>query len=254
VADPFYSAKCKLAWAKEHIAKLEWEIQNFLEQPPCETFTEPHPQKYGHTVQKIRLARLLPPQIPMIAGDAVDNLRAVLDHAVFAVAIAGGCGHPRNAYFPFSATAAGFEANLKGRSADVPQQIWPLFRSFQPYKGGNDLLVALKEACNRNKHALIVSVIVIADVVSTKIHGTGGFLGVPTQHVWDRAKNEMELFTEGPGAERDARFDLRFLITFAEIPGADTEQASTVLYTFAVEVERILCAIEAESRRLGFIP
>jgi len=42
----------------------------------------------------------------------------------------------------------------------------------------------------------------------------------------------------------------QFLVAFSEIPGYDGEQAFRVLDAFADEVERVLLAIEAESRRL----
>ncbi len=51
------------------------------------------------------------------------------------------------------------------------------------------------------------------------MRGAGGFIGLPARHVWDRAKNEMELFTEGPGAQRNGNFDIRFLVIFSEIEG-----------------------------------
>jgi hypothetical protein len=251
--DPFDSAKFKLAWGRKRIGELEWAIAQLLEVCPCETFSEPDPNTPEYTVQKIRLVRPLPVEIPMIAGDAVDNLRAALDHAVYAVAVASGRTNIENALFPFSGTPARLENQLKGRCADVPVEVWPCLRSFQPYKGGNDKLVALNDACNRNKHALIVSSAFVATDVYAKMHGTAGFISVPTVHIWDRTKNEMTLFTEGPGAQRNAQFDFRFLVVLSELPGYDGEQAFRVLDAFADEVERVIAALESEARRLRFI-
>jgi hypothetical protein len=251
--DPFDSAKRKLAWGRKRITELERETEEFFKETPCEAFAEPHPDIPEYTVHKIRLARRLPEDIPMIAGDAVDNLRAALDHAVYATAFASGRAKIANAFFPFAGSAARFESQLKGRCADVPIEIWPCLRAFKPYKGGNNLLVALNQACNSNKHALIVGFAMIVDNVSAKMRATGGFVSIPTVHIWNRAKNEMELFTEGPGVQRNGEFDFRSLVALSEVPGCDSEQAFRVLDAFSVEVERVINALEAESRRLGFI-
>jgi len=144
---------------------------------------------------------------------------------------------------------------LKGRCADVPQEIWPILRSFKPYKGGNDTLIALNDACNRNKHALIVSLIPDFPVLEHKMYGVGmeSLIIAPKHPVWDRTKNEMELFTVAPGVQIAAEFKLAFLVAFAEIAGVERRQVFTVLGIFATEVERILRTIEAESRRLGLL-
>jgi hypothetical protein len=138
----------------------------------------------------------------------------------------------------------------KGRCAHVPKEIWPLLRSFKPYNGGNHLLVALNRACNRNKHALLLSFVTITQVTGASMRSTGGFLSIPLHHVWDRTKNEMELFTEGPGAQREGHIDFRFLVTLREI--CEEEQASIFLGTVASEVKRVLGLIVAEAQRLRF--
>lgn len=249
--EPFNSAYLKLAWAREHINELEWEIADFLHVCPCESFAEPHPDKPEHTIQKIRLLRTPPERLSLIAGDAVDNLRAALDHAIYEISIPCDGPGTRSAYFPFAGSVARFEDQLKGRCADVPKDIWPLLRSFKPYEGGNRSLVALNRACNRNKHALLLSLAVLACPVQESLAGKGGPVSVPVFHVWDRSKNEMELFTIGPGAQYKAQFDFRFLVVLSEIGIAEDEQAFTVLNALAGEVQRVLGAIEAEARRLG---
>lgn len=248
---PFDSAYAKLAWGRKRIAELQRETDDFLRDSPCESIAEPHPDKSGYRVQKIRLIRPLPDKFSLIAGDAVDNLRAALDHATFAVASAAGNQAPRNAYFPFAASVDRLEDSLKGRCKDLPQEIYPLLRTFKPYEGGNQILVALNKACNRNKHALLLSFSGVAAIVAANFCGTEGFISIPTRHVWDRTKNEMDLFIEGPGAKRDGYFYVRFLITLSEIPGFGAEQAFLVLTVFADEVNRVLLAVETEARNLG---
>jgi hypothetical protein len=99
----------------------------------------------------------------------------------------------------------------------------------------------------------MVGFAMIVDNVSAKMRGTGGFVSFHTRHVWDRSKNEMELFTEGPGLKRHGEFEFRSLIALSEVPSCDGEQAFRVLDVFSVEVERVVNAIESEARRLGYI-
>lgn len=247
----FRSAYSKLAWGREHIKKLKLEIGAFLETPPLECFTEPDPENPDHTIQKIRLARAIPERFSLIAGDAVDNIRAALDHAVYAVAVASAPASTGivHAAFPFAGSPAYLEDKLKG-SRDIPTALWPLFRSLRPYKGGNRLLLALNRACNRNKHALLVSCIGLPEILAASMSGAS-LIGFPAAHVWNREKNEMVLFTEGPGAHRQGGFDLHFLVALTGI--AEDEQAYTALESYAAEVERILCLLETECRRLGLM-
>jgi hypothetical protein len=249
--DPFESARRKITRAGDYVTELERQYQAFVELPPYEQFSEPHPQFPERTIHKVRLARPLPEQFSDIAGDAVGYLREALDHAMFAVAIAAGCQHPRNAYFPFSSVAAGFEANLKGRCKDVPQQIYPLLRGFQPYQGGNEILFALNQIANRNKHALVTPIMAATFETGVSIRGTG-FWSMPQPHIWDCVKNEMELFTNGPGAEFQGQIILAFAITLGDIAVEHELSALGILEIFLREVERVVAAIEAEARRLGF--
>jgi hypothetical protein len=249
--DPFYSSHCKIEWAKKHLTELITKIAVYVKENPCESVVEPDLDKPDQMIQKICLVRPVPYDISMIAGDVVDNLRAALDHAVYAIAIASGRSNIVNAYFPFAGSAARFENCLNGRCADVPKEIYPLLRGFKPYKGGNNLLVALNQTCNRNKHALLIPFPFIAKVTNGHLSGTG-FI-VPPHHIWNGAKNEIILFTENIGSQRDGYFDTEFLITFPEIETIDNrEPAVAVLNKFVNEVERILLALESESRRLGF--
>ena len=217
----------------------------------CEPFAEPHPDKPGYIVCKMRLTKTLPAGISEMVGDCVDNLRAALDHTLYAVAVAAGTPKPRNAYFPFSSDSSTFEANLKGRCADVPKGIYPLLRSFEPYKGGSEALFALNVVCVANKHKLVIAMGAATLSAGLSVSGTG-FVEMPyPAPVWDSAKNEMELMTLGPGAKFNGDFNFANYVAFGEIEGVAGKNAVPVLHQFVDMVETIVSEIEAESRRLG---
>ncbi len=187
-----------------------------------------------------------------MAGDAIGNLREALDHATFGVAVASGCSDAQNAYFPFAGTEERLDSTIKGRCKDIPKEIYPLLRAFKPYHEGNEILFTLNRIANRNKHALLIPVGAISLDAGLSVKGTG-FFSMPQPHIWDHTKNEMELITLGPGSQFNAHFRFFNTVAFAGIKIIERDAAVEVLDTIRCEVERVLLAIEAESRRLGFI-
>jgi hypothetical protein len=254
MSDPFASSRLKLAWAKKHLADFERETKAwFDEQDYASIFIEPHPNKPDHVVHKLRFTKQIPDVWSEVVGTIVDSLRAALDHAIYGVAVAAGCNNPRNAYFPFSKDAASFEANLKGRCADVPKEIFALLRSFHPYKGGDEVLFALNEVCVANKHKILIPVGAGSFSAGVNTHGTG-FVTMPCTPVWDSAKNEMELFTLGPQtAQFHGDFQFGCYVAFGKVSCLEGKVAGSVLEKFVTVVEAILGEIEGKTRRLGFI-
>ncbi|MGA9566532.1 MAG: hypothetical protein WBS19_13480, partial [Candidatus Korobacteraceae bacterium] len=212
MADPFASSRSKLAWAEKRLNDLEGEISDFVALQPYARVAEPHPDKPDHVVHKIRLTKSPPEHLTNIVGEVVDGLRSALDTAGYSVALAVAPPgtDPKHTAFPFARTAAQM-ANALGRSKDVPPQIQSLFCGFQPYLGGDDLLWALNEICNTNKHKIVVPIGNGAIRSSAMVKGTG-FFSMPDPHVWNRAKNEMEIITLGPGAKYDYDFNFALFI------------------------------------------
>jgi len=253
VSDPFESSRRKIAWAKHRLADLKREVSAWVgDKNFYEMFTEPHPDKPQHVVHKMRVVKQVPDVCFNITGDIVGNLRAALDHAIYDIAVASGCNKPRNAYFPFSRDDSTFEANLKGRCADVPKDIYPLLRSFQPYKGGSEPLWALNEVRVANEHiplTLMGSATFTAGVDVSAI----GYWEMPYTPTLDRAKNEMELFTLTPGTKFKGKFQFGFYIAFGKIGSLEGKSVIPVLDLFVNMVETILREIETKCRELRII-
>ncbi len=250
---PFESSKRKLARAREHIGDLSARIEGFFKINPYARIIEPDSEHLGEFICKIKLVQPMPPVLNEITGDAVGNLRSVLDHAMFGISVASGCSDPRSAYFPFSGTGSDLENRMNGRCKDVPREIYPLLRGFQPYPGGNDLLVALNDLCNADKHRMLtpVGIGALRRKFSIKGNAPGTFFRAPLRHAWDSTKQEMILFTFGGSfAELDYQFDFELFIAFHEVERIRGQEALGVLNGLAGEVERVLSALEAETRRL----
>jgi hypothetical protein len=223
----------------------------FFDVNPYEIVIEPHPQEPEHEVHKLRLTQPIPESFCSIAADAVHNIRSCLDTAVQQISIAAGRVKSDYMAFPFAGSLDKFESNMKGRSRDVPEDLYPLFRAFQPYQGGNDFLWALNKASNTDKHALLG--VGIGSGLGNFLMTEGGLVSIPVRPPWDRLKNEVELGTYISGKRTKYKMDFTLFVTFDEIPVIDGEPVLDVLHHFVSIVESILGALEAESRRLGYI-
>ncbi|MGA8618039.1 MAG: hypothetical protein WB660_05905, partial [Candidatus Sulfotelmatobacter sp.] len=253
MSDPFESSYRKIARAKKHLADLKRKMDTFFTRKDLyEPFVEPHPNKPGYSVFKIRFTQELPEEFAEIAGDLLTNLRSALDSAVYSVAVAAGKPKPGNAYFPFSKDAAHFERNLKGRCADVPPEMYPLFRACHPYDGGNEPLWALNVARGSADHALLVPAAVASFIGGMNVQGTGE-ISMPCNPVMDSSKHEMELATIAPEATFRGDYQIAIYIAFGEVGSVAGEHAGEVLQFFVELVETIVNEIGAESQRLGIV-
>ena len=249
--DPLEGSKRKIARAEEHIEDLEREIKLFVNKNPYKQVIEPDPDRPHQTLYKIKLTEPIPGSFANIVGDVVNNLRSALDQAVYAIALASGIQSPKEAYFPFARTAADFERNLKGRCKDVPQDIWPLFRSFEPYKGGNEVLWTLNEMCTTDKHKMLIPLGTGAAFgPGLDLSGTG-FFELYTNPIWDRTKQELVYLRLGPESKFDYKIRFILYIAFNDIAAIDGEPVRAILDQTLGEIRRILLSIEAEGTRLG---
>jgi len=209
MADPFESSRRKIARAKEQLANLEREVTWFQMSNPYTRVIEPHTDRPGHEVHKIKRTKTLPLSINDIAADVVGNLRNSLDNASYGIAVASGLSNPKCTAFPF-AGSVGQMANALGRSKDLPPQIQSLLCGFQPYPGGDDLLWALNEICIADKHKLLIPIGSGFADLGTHVEAFG-YIQMPQTPTWDRTKNEMELFTVSSDTEQ-VKYDFRFSV------------------------------------------
>lgn len=250
--DRFRSSRRKIARAKKHVAEFEAEVGRFLLQDNLyEAFVDNDPQRPGKDIWKLRLTQPFPEVLDEIVGDAVNNLRAALDHACHAAAVASGLTKPLHTYFPFGKTQAEFENTMRGNCKDVPLDVHALIRRYGPYRGGNDVLWSLNFISVRDKHTWLIKV---GTRIANSFSGTGGGRVIfPVDPSWDHEKNEVEFAEFTSGIAADYKFELAPFVAFSEIEFVEGEPVSAVLAYFIQIVEDIVSAIESESQRLGHI-
>jgi hypothetical protein len=185
-------------------------------------------------------------------GEFTGNLRAALDNAGYTIAVATGKADSNNCAFPFAESLKHLISGM-GKCKDLPKEIQSLFCGFQPYLGGDDLLWAINKACNTDKHRTCAPMFNIFARNDVSVGGTR-FFQMPLKHTWDSAKNEMILFTLGPGPEKKFDYNFQFTVFIAcdKIKTIEGEPILGIADRMGRKVESILMAIEAESRRLGF--
>ena len=252
--DPFASPKRRLTRAKAKFKTFINRGKVFASKNPYALVTEADPES-GLEFYKFKITKKLPLGMQDLAWEIVEELRSALDQTGYACAVASGKVAPKNTYFPIADSAAQLETDVigRGRCKDIPPNIVTLFRSFQPYKGGNDAIWALNRLANSNKHRFIIPAGGVAEQsvgVNTLILPGGGSIHALR---WDREKGEMIVLSAPIGSQ--IKYDLNFavFVAFGEVEAVGGQPVAPILHAMIGEVDRILLATEAEARRLGLI-
>jgi hypothetical protein len=253
MSDLFYSARLTLVHAQQHIRDFDTHVHNFVNGKPYAHIVEQDPNSGNH-VHKIKFTQKVPEMLPCTLFDIANNLRAVLDQAGYAAALASGNTRLKRTNFPFGDDAVQLDNNIDGRKVceDCPAEIVALFRAQKPYKGGNNDLWALNKLCNTKKHCALVPV----EINKSRIVYTADIIGAGWaavgQNTFDADKNEITFLVTKPGVQPRVTPDLTFDVTISDIETLTGKQAGHVLANMSSVVQGILMATEAECRRLGF--
>jgi len=251
--DPFYSSKYLIRRAKKHTDEFKAVFAGFIKPDPYIRVVE-YDADTGEDVYKIKLNKPVPEDLAGIGFDAVSNLRAALDSAIFTIT-KSKLGD--RVMFPISDTtknlpaAANFEKRLQSNLTDkgVPPELVNIVRGSKAYEGGNKLLWALKELRDANNHSVVIPATTVAWGLSAKpIYGDIQF----NICEWDSVKDEMIYDRSPHGPKHEPNIGFTLLVSFADINYICFEEAVTVLDKFVNEVEGLVMAIEAEAMRIGW--
>lgn len=247
----FDSPKELVGHAREHIDRLEGAINAFFDRKPYAKVMD-FDRETRQQIFKLRITAKLPSRVRLIFKDATSNLRDALDHAVYASAISLGIDDPEKTGFPFANDAAHLQGELgTWKFSDVPHDIHPILMSFNPYPGGNDLLVGLNRMRNPNTHRAIVPV-AFADLGNSigpavmTVSG-GGQFGYSR---WDATKNEVEYMRMGLGSTFKGHVEFAFDVSFGDIEIVGGKPVIGTLREVEAEVSRVVLDLEAETARI----
>jgi hypothetical protein len=161
--------RVKIARANEHVQDLEKRIKVFLDSEPYKVGTRPDPQ--FPNVKEISQhyvvsARSLTADIPVVAGEALQQMRSALDHLAWNL-VEIGCARQsvvltkteqKQIGFPIIDTDSPteYEAHRKRKIKGATQAAIDAIDATKPYKGGNDCLWKLNQLNNIDKHRFLV--------------------------------------------------------------------------------------------------
>ncbi len=250
MSGPFRSSRLKLDRAKYHIHDLDVQITRFTHESLREIVIEPDPTP-GYKVYKFRLLEPAPlDDFAVVTGDAVNNLRAALDNAVYSRAVLNGHASPRHktCSFPFGPDKRNFLNAVKGCTS-VPDSIRTCLESLRAYKDvkeGNVFLWALNDLCNRDKHALITPL--LTGFEDSRVVIRAGSIEPPTNRSWLYKRNEIELFRTNTDVEYDLHVSLAVAINEPDVLAR--KRLVPILERFATVVEAVLATLETEAKRI----
>jgi|SRR5579862_582209 len=150
----------KLGRAKQHSDELWTIILGFLKQHAYGGFTE---DRNGYVVTiKVPDVPSVPPEVSLLLGDAIQNMRAALDYLVFQLAKLDdpGVDHERTTMFPVFSKRKDFRDRGAWRIKMLTPQHRARIESLQPYNRGNRAdrhpLARLVDLSDHDKHRLLI--------------------------------------------------------------------------------------------------
>jgi hypothetical protein len=134
-------------------------------------------------------------------------------------------------------------------AAKVHPRVASVFGFFQPYKGGNERLWALKNLTNANKHRSLVGFGAAVDSIEVntlELPGPGPIL----KPYWDRAKNEIVVSRTVD--DIDPRYDLNvsFHISFGDIEGLSGKPVVEAIDYLSAIVGAFLTGLQSDTRAI----
>lgn len=240
--DPFASSRTLLERARKHVNDLEAAEKAIRREETFFEVVDLDPEA-DEDVHKF-CGFFRPWEASAILSDAVQNIRASLDHA-FGAALQSA-GKPGKAQFPFAESKADLEARLSG----VPGAIADVIRQAKPFKShgdseGNDALFAistLSNPFNSAAKAALATAVASLDGFTKLDLPNGGTLTQPP--IWDADKSELEYARAPAGSIVRAKFNLKIEIGFGNSSFLRGKPAVSTLNELIDEVSAICAGLE----------
>jgi hypothetical protein len=183
MAHPLESARLKVARAREHLKELDAEAMLFIDsQPYIPTYQYDFDGGWSYVIA--RKFADPPHRLAFLAGDFAHNLRAALDHLVYALAGLGEEERGDRTQFPIFQKVADYERHEATYLEGVRPCDRTKIRRLQPFEKSNSLLMNLKALDDRDKHRIVDAVLPTAHYSKVKpAIGSIADLSIPTHVV-----------------------------------------------------------------------
>jgi hypothetical protein len=156
---PVDAMLAKVKRAEAHIAELDEAIKRLMSSPQKPYRIEGQHDRSGKRFEFWGYSKDVPPDLSLMAGDAVHNLRSSLDHMMWALAEKNGVPH-RSVQFVGRTKASDFRKDRQALRC-IGSAALQILEKLQPYHATSPLhspLYVLTELSNRDKHRLLIAV------------------------------------------------------------------------------------------------
>lgn len=159
---PFKSCSRKLDRAVDHFGALNEAIGKYVRDGKPLTYLPEIDMQRSHYTVRVKIQNPPPPELSLIAGDFIQNVRASLDHLVWQLVKANGQPPTRSNAFPIHSQRPTVKNRGLERWHRQLRGVHPAARRWieyvQPYRRKNpshDLLAHLARLSNEDKHRVI---------------------------------------------------------------------------------------------------
>lgn len=177
----FDGARLKLRRAEKHIADLRCTFESFSAMHRHQVRVENDPAG-AHRSLEVRFEDDLPSDLALILGDAIHNLRCVLDHATWELIGVEGGERGRYTRLPTADSKANYESQCAGMR-NVSPRVIEFLVDLGAYDGGpGDWLYALHQLDIAEKHRVLTPI--------------AGVLAIPNLTVLNEAGSVVATFQD----------------------------------------------------------
>jgi len=176
MADPtkeFDSARLKVQRAYRHIDELRGMFANFLKSDFCSLTVDQDPQTGQNSIYVASTASP-PPEMALVIGDAVHNLRTALDHTI--VKILGERGNRESFPVAKERDNPGAHSTYGVIKKTLPDLAALILEKIEIHDTGNPSIWAVSKIDNFDKHNLLIPVISIQELRGFSLKSEGGLL------------------------------------------------------------------------------
>jgi hypothetical protein len=209
----------KVERAIKHIDELAVACKQFIDATP---FTlgrviDPHTGYYNFTVNDLKSP---PPQIGLMAGDVIHNLRSALDHLAYQLVIVNGNTPSRHTCFPIFDDPAKLSTMDQRKVSGMSPAAIAAITAARPYRGGNEPLWIVHELDIADKHHALLTTLVSVTQLSIEMNvGLRNFKAPPfaAPNFQEPLKNGDVFFICKPGVEDKTKIDFDVALCEPEI-------------------------------------
>lgn len=246
----FESAKLKLERAKQHIRDLDAALTSFIDERPHRPVIKGERDNGNRHRLWIEIVedRPLRPDVPLMLGDAIHNLRCVMDHLMWELMGLDRGTQDRWTKLPTGDTQVNFESSARGSKTPV-QSTKDFLVGLAVYPAGQGKWLHVVHALdNADKHTVLTPVLSfteLQDVVLIDL-ATGKRIEADPIHIGAVEVGGSASFPipVGHGIDADHRIHATPDILFGKVDCVPGQGIISTLATLEYEVESLISEFE----------